>query len=154
MRSLSILQMLTKILKQEGTLGLFKGNGASVARIIPYSAIHFYTYEIYRRELTKGQLLVPWSTSHAGTPSIVHLLAGSAAGATAVILTYPLDVARTRLACISEIGGKAWNWRSRLTIHSVLGGIIRDHGFWSLYRGIGPSLYGILPYAGEGQSIV
>ena len=35
---------------------------------------------------------------HHSVPPVLDLLAGSAAGATAVLLTYPLDFARTRLA--------------------------------------------------------
>lgn len=38
-------------------------------------------------------------------PPALDLLAGSAAGGTAVVLTYPLDLVRTRLAFMTEAGG-------------------------------------------------
>lgn len=69
----------------------FRGNGASVIRIVPYAALHFMTYEQYRS----------WILDYypaLGTGSIVDLLAGSTAGGTAVLCTYPLDLARTKLA--------------------------------------------------------
>lgn len=68
-----------------------RGNGASVVRIIPYAALHFMTYEHYR-----GWILDNYS--FMGSGPIIDLLAGSASGGTAVICTYPLDLARTKLA--------------------------------------------------------
>ena len=37
--------ILRNILRTEGTFGLWKGNGASVLRVIPYAALHFSAYE-------------------------------------------------------------------------------------------------------------
>lgn len=69
----------------------FRGNGASVLRIIPYAALHFMTYEQYRCWILNN-------CSTIGTGPLVDLLAGSASGGTAVLFTYPLDLARTKLA--------------------------------------------------------
>lgn len=60
-------------------------------RIVPYAALHYMTYEQYR-------CLILNNCSALGTGPIVDLLAGSAAGGTAVLCTYPLDLARTKLA--------------------------------------------------------
>lgn len=68
-----------------------RGNGASVLRIVPYAALHFMTYEQYRCWILNN---VP----SLGTGPVIDLLAGSAAGGTAVLCTYPLDLARTKLA--------------------------------------------------------
>lgn len=68
-----------------------RGNGASVIRIVPYAALHFMTYEQYR----------VWILNNCpalGTGPVIDLLAGSVAGGTAVLCTYPLDLARTKLA--------------------------------------------------------
>lgn len=69
----------------------FRGNGASVLRIVPYAGLQFMGYEQYRR------WMIECYPPAASGPS-VDLLAGSLAGGTAVLLTYPLDLARTRLA--------------------------------------------------------
>ena len=64
-----------------------RGNGASVLRIVPYSALHFSAYESYRQALAdffSRQAGVPEAEFHV-TPA-VDLLAGSAAGATAVLV--------------------------------------------------------------------
>jgi hypothetical protein len=69
----------------------FRGNGASVLRIVPYAGLQFMGYEQYRR------WMIEWYPPAAKGP-LVDLVAGSLAGGTAVLLTYPLDLARTRLA--------------------------------------------------------
>ncbi|XP_020254037.1 graves disease carrier protein-like [Asparagus officinalis] len=88
---LGIIQSLKKLKQHEGILGFYKGNGASVLRIVPYAALHFMTYEQYRCCLLNNY-------PSLGTGPFIDLLAGSAAGGTAVLCTYPLDLARTKLA--------------------------------------------------------
>lgn len=78
-----------------------RGNGASVLRIVPYSALYMTCYERYRRALVDLRLVPTHPTSGRVSP-LVDLLAGSSAGATAVVITYPLDLVRTRLAFMTE----------------------------------------------------
>lgn len=150
-----VFPTMHSILKVEGVPGLFRGNGASVLRIIPYSAVHFGLYEQYRR------LIVHLLYENVSHPShiapAVDLLAGAAAGATAVTLTYPLDFVRTRLAYVSESGSIpiekdtktiTFAGARRETIRSILRTTLEREGIRGLYHGIGPSMYGILPYAG------
>lgn len=155
-----MIPTMRSIVRVEGVKGLFKGNGASVLRIIPYSAIHFGLYEHFRRSFVGVAYgnEVPRKIS-----TVIDLLAGSCSGATAVMLTYPLDIVRTRLAYISEAGsipveGDAKTSmrhaclskasRPHETIRTVLHDTLQREGVRGLYRGIGPSIYGILPYAG------
>jgi solute carrier family 25 protein 16 len=179
---------LSSILRSEGLLGLFRGNGASVLRIVPYSAIHFGLYEEYRRVLVAALYLPPpTGMNHQTVSPLLDLVAGSVAGATAVLVTYPLDLVRTRLAFQTEgrsssrpgagagagAGAPAHAPTStatgpaatpggvshrplhviagpdpRLSIRGVLASTLRQEGLRGMYHGIGPSMYGILPYAG------
>ncbi|KAG5540476.1 hypothetical protein RHGRI_020629 [Rhododendron griersonianum] len=147
--SLGVYQSLKKVLKHEGGLGFYKGNGASVLRIVPYAALHFMTYERYRDWILDNY-------SALGTGPIIDLLAGSASGGTAVLCTYPLDLARTKLAYqVVDTRGSFQN-SARSThvqpayngIKNVLESVYKEGGVRALYRGIGPTLIGILPYAG------
>ncbi|KAL3498379.1 hypothetical protein ACH5RR_041111 [Cinchona calisaya] len=156
-QSLGVYHSLKKLMRHEGVKGFYKGNGASVLRIIPYAALHFMTYEQYRCWILDNY-------SAFGTGPIVDLLAGSAAGGTAVLCTYPLDLARTKLACQVFI---------RIRGRNVLQSVYTEGGVRALYRGVGtyllpicfsscidiyhiplmimapgPTLIGILPYAG------
>ncbi|GJN18593.1 hypothetical protein PR202_gb05767 [Eleusine coracana subsp. coracana] len=165
-QSLGILQSLRKLWQYEGIRGFYKGNGASVLRIVPYAALHFMTYEQYRCWILNN------FASSVGTGPVVDLLAGSAAGGTAVLCTYPLDLVRTKLAyqqwldqcglylfllhCfkVSNVGqlgnalGASGRQQAYNGIKDVFKTVYKEEGARSLYRGVGPTLIGILPYAG------
>lgn len=148
-QSLGVYQSLKKLLKQEGILGFYKGNGASVLRIVPYAALHFMTYEEYRVWIINNYPAM-------GSGPVIDLLAGSVAGGTAVLCTYPLDLARTKLAyqVVDTRGSVRSGMRSICAqpaysgIKDVLTSVYKEGGIRALYRGIGPTLTGILPYAG------
>ncbi|THU61116.1 hypothetical protein C4D60_Mb07t19880 [Musa balbisiana] len=146
--SVGLLGSFRKILQTEGLLGFYRGNGASVARIVPYAALHFMAYEQYRRWIILG-------FPNIGKGPVLDLISGSIAGGTAVIFTYPLDLVRTKLAY--QVVGPS-RLKTRGPYHSseqVYRGILdcilkmyRKNGLRGLYRGVGPSLYGIFPYSG------
>lgn len=136
---LGVVQSLRFIQRKEGFLGFYRGNGASVIRVVPYAALHFMTYEQYRRSIVDHY---PWAEPGAG----VDLLAGSLAGGTAVLCTYPLDLARTRLAY--QVKDLSSNARVYKGIGDVFRKAYMECGLKGLYRGVGPTLYGMLPYAG------
>lgn len=142
--SIGVYRSLKKVLNHEGIQGLYKGNGASVLRIVPYAALHYMTYERYRFWLYDN-------CPSLGTGPVVDLVAGSAAGGTAVLCTYPLDLARTKLAY--QVVDKRSTFRSNPSpsysgIQDVFRRVYNEGGVRSLYRGVGPTLVGILPYAG------
>lgn len=147
--SLGVYHSLKKLMKHEGVMGFYKGNGASVLRIIPYAALHFMTYEQYRSWILDN-------CSAFGTGPVVDLLAGSAAGGTAVLCTYPLDLARAKLAYQVVDTRQTLQNATRHTyvqpaytgIRNVIESVYREGGVRALYRGVGPTLVGILPYAG------
>ncbi|KAL2899595.1 Mitochondrial carrier protein CoAc1 [Bienertia sinuspersici] len=142
--SLGVFRSMKKVLNQEGVQGLYRGNGASVLRIVPYAALHYMAYERYRFWLYDN-------CPSMGTGPIVDLVAGSAAGGTAVLCTYPLDLVRTKLAY--QVVDKRSTFRSNSSpsysgIQDVFRRVYNQGGVRSLYRGVGPTLVGILPYAG------
>lgn len=147
--SLGVYHSMKKLLKHEGVAGFYKGNGASVLRIVPYAALHFMAYEQYRVQILDHYPAL-------GTGPVVDLLAGSAAGGTAVLCTYPLDLARTKLAYqVVDTRGNLQHGARQFSVNPAYSGIgnvfkrvYRDGGVRGLYRGIGPTLIGILPYAG------
>eukprot|EP00252_Welwitschia_mirabilis_P006571 TRINITY_DN17455_c0_g1_i1.p1 TRINITY_DN17455_c0_g1~~TRINITY_DN17455_c0_g1_i1.p1 ORF type:complete len:204 (-),score=31.43 TRINITY_DN17455_c0_g1_i1:90-701(-) len=139
-QSLGVLNSLKKILRTEGIVGLYRGNGASVARIVPYAALHYMTYEEYRRWIL-------FYCPGLGTSPMIDLVAGSFAGGTAVLCTYPLDLARTQLAY--QLPGSyhaSLHGHANQCVHlrknykgilDVFQSVYKEGGFRALYRGIG-----------------
>ncbi|XP_068323149.1 mitochondrial carrier protein CoAc1-like [Pyrus communis] len=94
--------------------------------------------------------------STLGSGPHIDLLAGAATGGTAVLCTYPLDLARTKLAyqVVNTRGNINYGMKGThhqivyKGIRDVLSSVYKEGGFRGLYRGVGPTLTGILPYAG------
>lgn len=146
-QSIGLFGSIKKIAKTEGFLGFYRGNGASVARIVPYAALHYMAYEQYRR-----WIILSFPNFDRGP--VLDLLAGSFAGGTAVIFTYPLDLVRTKLA-FQVVGPSKLSIHGLVVPQHVYRGIsdcfsktFKEAGLRGLYRGVAPSLYGIFPYAG------
>ncbi|MCO5561586.1 hypothetical protein L7F22_015206 [Adiantum nelumboides] len=138
--SFGLLRSLGFIYQKEGVLGFYRGNGASVIRMVPYAALHFTAYEQYRRWMIDN------GTVGAAPGAIVDLLAGALAGGTAVLITYPLDFARTMLAF--QVKDAVTGTVPFKGFRDVFSKVVKESGFKGMYRGIGPTLYGMLPYAG------
>ncbi|KAI9490582.1 mitochondrial carrier domain-containing protein [Zychaea mexicana] len=132
------------IVKDAGVVGLFQGHSVTLLRIFPYAAIKFVAYEQFRA------ILMP---SKAQETAGRQFTAGSMAGVTSVLFTYPLDLLRVRMAYEVKQVNKA-----RPGLLSTCAHIYnepaagRTGGFsWKLmnfYRGFLPTVAGMVPYAG------
>ncbi|KAI3802574.1 hypothetical protein L1987_30712 [Smallanthus sonchifolius] len=122
------------IWREGGIVSFFRGNGLNVVKVAPESAIKFYTYEILKNIIGGGD------KDDIGT--LGRLLAGGIAGAVAQTAIYPMDLVKTRLQTYVCEGGKV----------PSLGKLSKDiwvhEGPRAFYKGIVPSLLGIIPYAG------
>eukprot|EP01133_Synstelium_polycarpum_P006683 gene6683-7770_t len=127
----SIAGSLGKILEKEGLRGLWRGNTATITRVFPYASVQFFTFETIKRHFNS-------TTDHFS--SFNMFLAGSAAGGCAVLATYPLDLLRARLAI--EVTTK------HTGILELFKKTYAADGVRGIYRGIEPTIIGILPYAG------
>ena len=67
------------IFRDEGVLGFYRGNGASVMRVAPYAATIFTTFDAYERTIRR--------TMKVDQSAATRFCAGSLAGMTAVTLT-------------------------------------------------------------------
>ncbi|KAM9956647.1 hypothetical protein ACTFIW_000617 [Dictyostelium discoideum] len=125
----SVYGSMLKIVENEGIKGLWRGNSATILRVFPYAAVQFLSYETIKNHLVADK-----------SSSFQIFLAGSAAGGIAVCATYPLDLLRARLAI--EIHKKPTK------PHHLLKSTFTKDGVRGIYRGIQPTLIGILPYGG------
>uniref|UniRef100_A0A8C2W9Q4 Solute carrier family 25 member 42 n=1 Tax=Cyclopterus lumpus TaxID=8103 RepID=A0A8C2W9Q4_CYCLU len=112
---------------KDGLLSLWRGNSATMMRVMPYAAIQFCSHDQYKELL--GAL-----------PPFQRFLAGSLAGTTAAMLTYPLDMVRARMAVTAR--------EMYSNIMHVFVRISQEEGVRTLYRGFTPTIMGVIPYAG------
>ncbi|KFK30686.1 hypothetical protein AALP_AA6G014800 [Arabis alpina] len=136
------VQGLKYIWRTEGLRGLFKGNGTNCARIIPNSAVKFFSYErasegilyMYRRQT---------GNENAQLTPLLRLGAGATAGIIAMSATYPMDMVRGRLTV--QTANSPYQYRG---ITHALVTVLRQEGPRALYRGWVPSVIGVVPYVG------
>lgn len=129
-----IVDSLRTILKEEGIMGYFKGNGTNVIRIFPYSAVQFAAYEQFASLMA--------DPSNGNLTPLTRLFSGSLAGLTSVTVTYPLDLIRTRLSVQSAEEMKYKGIFDAVVI------IVRQEGVVALFKGISATLMGVAPYVG------
>ncbi|CAM9180155.1 unnamed protein product [Chrysoparadoxa australica] len=148
-------QLGLDILKLEGTRGLWRGNSATMLRVFPYAGSQFLVFDTLKRRVLNRKRSHSMSTGQhsalsAAPPrmsNLESLVCGSCAGATSVVVTYPLDLARARLAVGVEHhnSGNVGLWTG---VSGTLKALIKENGPSALYRGITPTLLGIIPYSG------
>ncbi|XP_035231354.1 graves disease carrier protein-like isoform X2 [Stegodyphus dumicola] len=132
-KHLGVFSGLKSIVEKEKVWGLYKGNGAQMVRIFPYAAVQFLSFECYKKILR----------NNFGQSQELKLLAGSAAGVTAVLMTYPLDVVRARLA-FQVTGEHVYTG----IVHTLFCIFRTEGGMRALYKGLSPTVLGMIPYAG------
>ncbi|KAK9306819.1 hypothetical protein QLX08_002701 [Tetragonisca angustula] len=120
------------MLREGGSISLWRGNGINVLKIGPESALKFMAYEQIKRTI-KGD-----DVRELGLYE--RLMAGSLAGGISQSAIYPLEVLKTRFALrkTGEYSG----------LIDATKKIYKQGGWKSFYRGYVPNLMGIIPYAG------
>ncbi|KAM3288296.1 hypothetical protein P3S67_021726 [Capsicum chacoense] len=134
---ISIGSTIREIWKDGGVLRCFRGNGLNVMEVAPESAIKFYSYEMLKNVIacTKGKEQGDIEVSG-------RLVAGGMAGGVAQTAIYPMDLVKTRLQTHVSEGGKV------PSLEIISKEIWMKEGHRDFYKGLVPSLLGIIPYAG------
>lgn len=134
MQGVGVVKALRDVYSKEGVTGFFRGNGANVVRIFPFSAISLSTYPLVKSILTNGDRdpITPTKRFWCGVTS----------GVMATFATYPLDLVRCRLSMQST------DVQVYKGVVDCMIKIYREEGFRRLYTGLQPTLLGIIPYSG------
>ena len=114
----SIFKSFEYIYINEGLKGFFRGNITNLTRVIPAYTLKFPLNEFYKSKI-------------GNTDKLENLLfAGTAAGFTQSLITYPLDMLRTRMSLDNHMTSN-YTSMTRCFIN-----IIKNEGFFSLYKGL------------------
>ena len=151
LKQTSVLSLYRNILKNEGVIGLWAGNGANLLRIFPAKAVVFSTNDLYQdlfRQCLSAMNPNEFDESQK-LPSALSFLAGGLAGMTASACTYPLDLARGRIS--GKLASRASDGVVKKEYKGIVSTVlltVREEGFGALYKGVTPTLIGALPYEG------
>ncbi|KAK8476460.1 hypothetical protein V6N11_027644 [Hibiscus sabdariffa] len=128
----STTEVFHNILQTEGWKGLFRGNLVNVIRVAPSKAIELFAFD------TVNKLLSPNPGEESKIPIPASLVAGACAGVSSTLVTYPLELVKTRLTIEKNMYDG---------ILDAFLKILQKEGPAELYRGLAPSLIGVIPYA-------
>lgn len=110
------------------------------------------SFEAYKR-LLNNIFISPVASGPKAVNHELKFFAGSMAGVTSVLITYPLDLVRARLASVVSPNGQATaaaaTRKAPTTIVGTLVHVFRfEGGINGLYRGITPTVLAMIPYGG------
>ena len=129
--SRGMLAGLRSIYAEGGMGAFFRGNTANVLKIAPETSIKFISFD-----LLKGC----FARDRGNVTVAERFVAGGGAGAIGQVAVYPLEICKTRLA-IAAPGVYAG-------LLDCLRSVVQREGVGALYKGLGTSVIGIVPYAG------
>ena len=132
---------LVRITREQGFLSLWRGNLTNVSRYCITQALNFGLKDAYKPYLT--------SVASSGAKKTfsqvagVNLMAGALAGVTSMVITYPLDFARTRIA--ADVGRHRGQRQFHGLAHCIRTIVARE-GIKGVYFGLPLSLPTVLVY--------
>ncbi|KAE7998860.1 hypothetical protein FH972_003359 [Carpinus fangiana] len=128
----STTEVFQSIMESDGWKGLFRGNLVNVIRVAPSKAIELLAFETIKKQLTPQPGMQP------KIPIPASLIAGAIAGVSSTLATYPLELLKTRLTVQRGV------YKNLLDAFLK---IVQEEGPAELYRGLTPSIIGVIPYA-------
>lgn len=121
------LTMLARIARTEGAAGLYAGIGPTLVMAVPNTALYFTVYDELRAALGRvNDRLAPAA-------------AGASARLVAATAVAPFELARTQLQAIPV--------SRRSSYFDEVAALVRANGFFSLWRGLAPTLWRDVPFS-------
>jgi len=137
-----IVDCFKRVLAEEGTVSLWRGNTANVIRYFPTQALNFAFKDQFKRMFNFKVDKDGYWVWFAG-----NLASGGLAGAASLTFVYSLDYARTRLANDNK-SSKTGGARQFNGLVDVYKKTLATDGIQGLYRGFSISCVGIVVYRG------
>lgn len=122
----NVFNALYRITSEEGVLTLWRGCLPTVVRAMVVNAAQLASYSQAK------QLVL--STGYFKDNILLHFIASMISGLITTAASMPVDIAKTRIQNMKVIDGKP-EYRGAL---DVLGKVIRNEGFFSLWKGFTP----------------
>lgn len=134
-----IVNCFTRVAAEQGIASFWRGNLANVIRYFPTQAFNFAFKDTFKGMFPKYDPKADFAKFFAS-----NVASGGAAGAASLLIVYPLDFARTRLA--ADVG--KGTGREFTGLVDCLSKVSKRGGPLALYQGFGVSVQGIIVYRG------
>lgn len=134
-----IVNCFTRVAAEQGIASFWRGNLANVIRYFPTQAFNFAFKDTFKSMFPKYDPKADFGKFFAS-----NVASGGAAGAASLLIVYPLDFARTRLA--ADVG--KGTGREFTGLIDCLSKVSKRGGPIALYQGFGVSVQGIIVYRG------
>lgn len=122
-------------IRRNGILSLWRGLIPTLLRDVPFSIFYWVGYEYLKQNIGQFQ-------SFSDHPRLVALISGGTSGATAALLTNPLDVVKTHM----QVGlGEPQPHKLDKSLIKIISRIVSEHGMSGLYTGLVPRIAKISP---------
>ncbi len=141
-----IIDCFKRVSTEQGITAFWRGNLTNVIRYFPMQAFNFAFKDNIKALFPKVDKSTEFTKFFA-----INVISGGMAGAGSLMIVYPLDYARTRLA--SDIGSGKQVFHG---LRDCISKTLRSGGIRGLYNGLGVGILGIIPYRGTyfGRSLV
>jgi len=137
-RYTGIVDCFTRVASEQGVKAFWRGNLTNIIRYFPTQAFNFAFKDSIKAMFPKVD-----KNKEFGKFFMINMASGGLAGAGSLMIVYPLDYARTRLA--SDVGSGKAQFDGLL---DCIKKTVASGGVGALYNGIGVSIVGIIPYRG------
>jgi solute carrier family 25 aspartate/glutamate transporter 12/13 len=136
----SSFDCFSKVVKNEGVMGLYRGLGPQLVGVAPEKALKLVVNDVLRSAFSNKSSdddgSIPAGPAHINLP--LEILAGAGAGASQVCVTNPLEIVKIRLQVMGEAKNVA-----RKNAFSV----VQDLGFEGLYKGASACFLRDIPFS-------
>lgn len=137
-RYTGIMDCFSRVAKEQGIGAFWRGNLTNIIRYFPTQAFNFAFKDSIKAMFPKVD-----KNKEFGKFFMINMASGGLAGAGSLMIVYPLDYARTRLA--SDVGGGKQQFNG---LFDCIAKTYKNSGISGLYNGVGVSIVGIIPYRG------
>jgi solute carrier family 25 (mitochondrial adenine nucleotide translocator), member 4/5/6/31 len=137
-RYTGIIDCFSRVASEQGIGAFWRGNLTNVIRYFPTQAFNFAFKDSIKALFPRVD-----KKKDFGKFFLINMASGGLAGAGSLLIVYPLDYARTRLASDVGTGKQQFNG-----LIDCLTQTVKSSGISGLYNGVGVSVVGIIPYRG------
>lgn len=137
-RYTGILDCFRRVSSEQGIKAFWRGNLTNIIRYFPTQAFNFAFKDTIKALFPKADKNTEFAKFF-----LINMASGGLAGAGSLMIVYPLDYARTRLASDVGTGKQQFNG-----LIDCITKTVKNSGVGGLYNGVGVSVVGIIPYRG------